>query len=205
MNKTIFAIMAIGLFGMSAFAANVQAEEVCNTIEDCQKLKAKVEAHLAKLLKNVTPELTGILKKGVTQYEAESVCRDKGMHLPTARELALVAQSMGAKGIRETSHPDKSTADPVVKAEISEMHEADYHVVYKWNDDNKEVVYFYFNQQGYNPPDDLKNYLFWSSSVRSNFLDDAYGLNDENLFLFDYYYRRWPHNDTAVRCVQSQY
>jgi len=181
MKKTI----TLGLMMLGLFATNVQAKEVCNTIEDCQKLKAKVEARLAELLKDVTPKLTGILKTGVDQFEAEKICLDKGMRLPTARELALVSQSLGAQGISKTK-------------------KGGYYLV-KGSDSAGNPDHFYFSNKGYKrPAGDLGNKWFWSSSVHPDASDNAYGLNGLNGGIAYYYYRSYDYVYYAVRCVRSR-
>ena len=82
--------------------------------------------------KVVPPELTGILKMRVNQYEAEDICRASGMRLPTVWEFALVSQSMGAQGIRETK---KDGYCPIMGTDTA---------------GNPE--HFYFNREGYNRP-----------------------------------------------------
>lgn len=96
MKKTLIP----GLILMGLSLANVQAEEVCNTVEDCRNLKVKVENRLAELLKYVTPELTEVLGTGVTHTEAEKICLERKMRLPTARELVIFAN--GLESISET-------------------------------------------------------------------------------------------------------
>lgn len=59
--------------------------------------------------KNVAPDLTDVAKNAdgsvlhLNQYDADSYCRNQGLRLPTARELGLYAQSLGAEGVSETA------------------------------------------------------------------------------------------------------
>ena len=172
---------------LGLFATSVQAEtKHCHTIENCQKLKAEVEADLAELLKNVTPELTGILKTGVDQYEAEKICLDKGMRLPTARELALDA-------IARKALPSSA---------ISETKKDGYYLV-KGSDSVGSPDHFYFSYKDYKrPAGDLGNKWFWSSSVHPDDSDFAYVLN--GIYGDVYYVDRSFDFNNAVRCVQSR-
>lgn len=182
-NILSFTLMMLGLF-----ATSVQAEtKHCHTIEDCQKLKAEVEADLAELVKDATPELTGILQGGVSQYEAERICEDNGMRLPTARELALVAQSLGAEGISETKKEG-------------------YYLV-RGSDSAGNPDLFYFSYKGYKrPAGDLGNKWVWSSSVDPDYSNLAFRLNGLN-GEFDFYNRsadNYYNIFNAVRCVRSR-
>jgi len=169
---------------LGLFATRVQAEtKHCHTIEDCQQQIAERKAAQAKLLKEVTPELTGILT-GVSQYEAERICRNEGMRLPTARELALVAQSLGAEGISETKKNG-------------------YYLV-KGSDSIGNPDHFYFSNKGYKrPAGELGNKWFWSSSVHPVYSNSAYRLNGNHGYIYDYNRSNYNYN-YAVRCVRSR-
>ena len=183
MKKTI----TLGLMMLGLFATSVQAKEVCDTIEECQKLKTKVEARLAELLKDVTPELTGILKTGVDQYEAEKICLDKGMRLPTARELALDA-------IARKALPSSA---------ISETKKDGYYLV-KGSDSVGNPDHFYFSYKDYKrPAGDLGNKWFWSSSVHPYYSDIAYRLYGNYGGIYNVN-RSYDNYYNAVRCVQSR-
>lgn len=83
--------------------------------------------------------------KLVRQFDGDRLCRNQGNRLPTIRELALYAQSLGAEGISETPRPGFKLiegADAIGRA------------------DN-----FYFSAKGYRPPaGELSEYYWWSSS-----------------------------------------
>jgi hypothetical protein len=168
-------------------AANVaQAAELCNTIDACRALQTEVEARLAVLIKNSAPNLTDIAKNAdgsvrhMTQYDADNYCRSQGQRLPTARELALYAQSLGAQGISETA---KDGYD-LVKGSDSAGHP-----------DN-----FYFSNQGYQPPaGDLGKSWFWSSSLHPDHSDWPYSLKASE-GKFEYFYLGFDF--AAVRCVR---
>ena len=147
-----------------ATASVAQAGEICDTIDSCSALDAKLQARLAVHLNNTAPSLSDIARNAdgsvrrMTQYDAENYCRNQGERLPTVRELALYAQSLGAQGISETA-------------------KAGYYVV-KELDGAGSPANFYFNSQGYvRPTGELGNLgSFWSSSVYPGVSDVAYGL-----------------------------
>ncbi len=136
---------------------------------------------------DVTPELTGILKTEVTQHEAEDVCRDRGMRLPTARELALVSQSLGAEGISETKK--------------------DGYYLVKGKDRTGNPDHFYFSEKGYKrPAGELGDCWFWSSSVFEVFSGWKYMLNGYSGGFHIVMDTSYGNGDSpyAVRCVRSR-
>lgn len=176
----IVGLMMLGLFEKNGLAQTKH----CHTIEDCQNLKVEIEADQTVLLKNITPELTDIVKTGVSMYTAEWICADLGMRLPTARELALVSQSMGAQGISETKK--------------------DGYRLIKGSDIYGNPDHFYFSHIGYKTPaGDLGNKWFLSSSVHPDNSKNAYGLMGGNGNI-DYDSRSSNYHNNAVRCVLSR-
>lgn len=109
-------------------------------------------------------KFTRILERGVSQFEAVSICEDRGMRLPTARELALYGMSRGAEGIIEFSDNKRS-------------------LIYGMDKDGYEDK-FYYNERGYwrpffvlrlgdptflwsssfHPEDSFRPYVFYYSS-----------------------------------------
>jgi len=182
---------------------------VCNTLKECNQLKAKVEARIQELLKDETLSLGDIVKdahgkvRTMNQYDADKYCKSIGSRLPTARELALYSQSLGARGILETSYSGIDSASSKVQTEITQMDKEGYYPIYTKNSAEKTVVDFYFNYSGYQrPAGDLGNYSFWSSSVHpysSNFAYYLYGY--DGVIYFDY---RSYDDLNAVRCVRSR-
>jgi hypothetical protein len=138
----------------------------------------------------------------MNQYDAERTCREQGTRLPTARELAVYSQSLGARGIRETAHPGVVTSDTTVRAEIEQMDRDGYPPIYVANSSGQRAVDFYFNYSGYQrPAGDLGNLWFWSSSVPPDASAYAYllsGLSGD----VAYYYRSYAGDLSAVRCVR---
>lgn len=88
----------------------------------------------------------------MNQPDAETYCRSIGSRLPTAQELALYSQSQGAMGIRETSYPSVSIADPRVQIEITDLVQQSFSPIYSRNDRGETVVAFYHAQWGYQAP-----------------------------------------------------
>lgn len=181
MKKTLLSLMILG-----QFITSVQAKEACNpcvTVECHQRQMAHLELSIQEIEKKVTPKLTGILKTGVSQYEAKRICQDMGMRLPTARELALVSQNLGAQGISETQ---------------KDRH---YYLV-KGSDSAGNPDHFYFSFKGYNPPaGDLGTYTFWTSSVHPTFFHSAY-LLDASVGVIESIPRGDDFSSEAVRCVK---
>jgi hypothetical protein len=136
------------------------------------------------------------------QYDAERTCRELGTRLPTARELAVYSQSLGARKIRETTHPDVATTDSTVRAEIAQMDRDGYYPIYVANPSGQRAVDFYFNDSGYRrPAGDLGYYWFWSSSVHPDFSNNAYLLSGFGGG-FQYYNRSDYDGVAEVRCVR---
>ena len=144
-------------------------------------------------LKTIAPDLTDIARneKGdvlhMTQYEADSHCRSQGLRLPTARELALYSQSLGAQGVSKTGK--------------------DGYWLWKGSIDGKSDK-FYFNPSGYQrPKGDLGNYSFWSSTVSSLhnkvWGDFFYALDGASGDLH-HAYPTWGSEYYAVRCLRSR-
>jgi hypothetical protein len=138
----------------------------------------------------------------MNQYDAERTCREQGTRLPTARELAVYSQSLGARGIRETAHPGVVTSDTTVRAEIEQMDRDGYYPIYVANSSGQIAVDFYFNYSGYQrPAGDLGNLWFWSSSVHPVVSDSAYSLDGDGGYIA-YVSRSDGTYNSAVRCVR---
>ena len=191
MKKTIMLSLAVlSLVSLTAKAQEVAKEEkaVCDTVNSCKEHIKKAEMQLAKLTKNLAPNLSDIAKDEegnvlhLNQLDAEKYCKEQGMRLPTIRELALYAQSLEAAGISETK-----------KEEL---------YLVKGSDAAGNSDHFYFSHKGYKrPKGDLGKYWFWSSSVHPDYTFSAYVLNGNNgdvgLDVSSYI------NDfNAVRCVR---
>lgn len=113
--------------------------------------------------------------------QAKAFCDEHGLHLPTAREVALLAQSLGAKGILETSFTDISVKMNEVKTEILEKKAQGYYPIYKLNSQRQTVVDFYYSEEGYvRPEGDTGKYWFWTYSLQPADKNYAYVLISTN-------------------------
>jgi hypothetical protein len=151
----------------------------------------EAETKPADLSENVVPVLTDIAKNAdgsvlhLNQYDADSYCRNQGQRLPTARELALYAQSLGARGVSDT---------PKVGYELVNGSDSAGHP------DN-----FYFCYLGYKmPPGGVENNMnsFWSSSVDPDHSNVAIALSGYQGVLVGF--DRSFAGMGAVRCVRSR-
>jgi hypothetical protein len=166
-----------------------------------QLLSLRAEAQVVGTLGDILRDANGRVRR-MNQYDAERTCREQGTRLPTARELAVYSQSLGARGIRETAHPGVVTWDTTVRAEIEQMDRDGYYPIYVANSSGQRAVDFYFNYSGYQrPAGDLGNLWFWSSSVRPVASNYADVLNGSNGYV-DYVNRSYGNDNFAVRCVR---
>lgn len=101
-----------------------------------------------------------------TQEAATQYCASIGSRLPTAREFAEYAQSLGAVGVRETKYPEMDSESGEVRAEIIQNGSERYYAIYKKNKDGAFAVDFYYNPIGYEYPlDPPRQVRFWTSST----------------------------------------
>tara|TARA_Y100000590_G_scaffold445177_1_gene576939 strand:- start:1067 stop:1573 length:507 start_codon:yes stop_codon:yes gene_type:complete len=168
MNKRYALLIVFLVFS----EAMVNAQAVCGRSDDCDKQSEK----------QTVPEMTGVLGTGVSHDQAIKICSEKGMRLPTVRELALYAESRGAQGISETEKPR--------------------HYLIKGSDAEGNSDPFYFSYKGYEPPEgELGEYWFWTSSIPSDYTPVAYLLmgkyGDITYSVRNYFFRH-----IAVRCVR---
>ncbi len=167
-------------------------------------------------------ELTEIIKRSDWKHlilnatDADKMCKENGFsRLPTVRDLAQYAQTLGAKGIRETAFPSASTVDPLVQNEMTQMRKDGYFPVYvrRGHDDSGWLrgVSFYYNHSGYQPPTMTDNegtdeWFHWIYSASHVFYGRSYVLNDDSgeLILVDvdgFNYQELS-NDVSIRCVK---
>jgi hypothetical protein len=120
-------------------------------------------------------------KRGYLPYvefrEATAYCKNLGMRLPTAREYAKYAQSLGAKGVRETAFASASINDPRVKEEIAKNSNEKFFAVFKspvfetYTDypqtpDSRILIDFYYSSDGYTKPSGARlDDRYWTSSA----------------------------------------
>jgi len=143
----------------SLMATNTKASEVCKSLNSCRVLQSKVEARI-KVLLNVMPQLTDYARDAdgealvMNQHDAEKYCLDQGLSLPTIRQLALVAQKMGAK--------------------ISDKAADGYSPIYTANSAGERVVDFYYSNSDVTPRSDVWRFSYWSTRFHSVNSDGAY-------------------------------
>lgn len=162
----------------------------CHTIQGCRRLLTEVEADLAIRMEieltipTQVPELTEILNwaPALSQRQAEATCKRREMRLPTAREFALLAQSLGAEGISETP-------------------KYGYNLI-RGTDREGNPDTFYYSNKGYIAPEGHNggNYWFWSSSNHTE-LGDGYVLFGVTGHLS--LHRDYDVYDNAARCVKE--
>ena len=207
-----FSILATAsAVGITAFAA-----DVCTTLPKCLDLRDQVEAQIQKFLAGTIPVFGEIVKKDssiekicfhvgyansclMTYENALNYCSNlepKGsQHLPSARELALLSASLGAKGILEV---DEYKAKKAAGENVS-----DYYLVDTQKADGSLDDQFYFNPSGYKrPAGELGQEGIWSVSISPRYPEGVFTLNAENGAVGYYWFRRDVM--TAVRCVRSR-
>jgi len=188
------------IFGQAALAG-----PICETVEECRAMRDQGDARLQELLKNALPAFGDLVKESdgsirrMNQYQAEQYCKDNNSRLPSARELALLSQSLGAKGILDTAFAEVSVENGYVVTEISRMWGDGYYAIYRKNKSYEKVVDFYFNDTGYQAPQgEQGNEWIWSSSVHPDGSYDAYSLRGRD---GSFYHSTRAHLAYAVRCV----
>jgi hypothetical protein len=98
--------------------------------------------------------------------KAVQYCAGLGSRLPTIREYALLSQSMGAMGIRETAFPNVDINSPVIANERSLNAREGFKEIYRKNSSGALVIDFYFNKLGYRKSfGELDETWLWSSSL----------------------------------------
>lgn len=134
-------------------------------------------------------------------YElAEKYCSDRGARIPTARELAEHAISLGATGIRETKYPGEHISAIEVRDERNKNEAEGFEVITKKVRNPSGYPYstvaFYYNRSGFNPRDPYYTDSLWSSDLAFSG--------------FTYYLSQWGHlweksqysGVARVRCVE---
>ena len=183
-------LMILGLALTTTVTAGASASQ-CRTVAECQARIAQGQATLKQLQSGQmpAPAFLDIVKnadgrvKTMNQAYAMQYCASQGAHLPSARELAQLSMSLGAKGIVDSCDSSDNKCYPI-KA-INADGRADS---------------FNFSCAGYQRPEgELGNNWFWSSSVNSNFSDYAFYLSGDNGYVV------YVRNDiVAVRCVSGR-
>lgn len=194
MLNRFVSILVLSLITCGAFAADV---DNC-TLSECKQLRSRLDARIQKLQAGIAPTFGDIVRKDsssekycsdvsdsgicyMTQQKAIDYCASQSQHLPSARELAQLSASLGAKGI------------------LAEAMNDSYPITAKNLDGT--IDQFNFSYTGYKrPAGDLGNNWFWSSSVRPNLSYGTFyfsgGVGRVGSFNRSY--------DIAVRCVAGR-
>ena len=172
--------------GISLSSGAARAGEICDTVAACRALQAALDARLLMLLDNA-PNLTDVASDTdrMNQFDAYWYCQHLGQRLPTARELAIYAQSLGAQGISETAK--------------------DGYDLIKGSDTTGYPDHFYFSSKGYHrPAGDTGIRFFWSSSADPILTRVAYGLYSDSGNIGTGNRSDNLHGASSVRCTQSR-
>lgn len=172
----------------------MQAGEICNTLPECQTIRAQVDKRIRELQGSINTigdflrNPDGSVRTKINQIEASRECERLGTRLPTVRELAQEGTKLGAALL-----------------EVSEYRSGKIPLGYARDDfykiETKEGDTFYYSYRNYKRPSgDLGNYWVWSSSLHPN--------DGDNAFVFNGYYgsvfsvsRYFSYYYYAVRCV----
>ena len=223
--KIAASFLALSLLAaLSLFSTAAKADPVCggpgpDTVEQCRALQARLEAQQAQvdarlweLLSGTAPRLDAIVERGhegcpsfqagsreichMNQIQADHFCRSLGTRLPTARDQALISQSLGACGILSTIEYDSFQGTPECPRDSYDRVSVAPSAQEPSGDE------FYYSRSGYRRSDrDLGNYFFWSSSVSASNSNFAYGLGGDHGDIYGDV-RRVAYTRSAVRCVQ---
>lgn len=212
MSNRFLVILAVCLTAWSGAQAATVDTKTCE-LEVCKKAQRELDARIRSLEAANMPaflpmveakNLTGAQQSQycsrterddgaclMTQKNAIDYCVSVGAHLPSARELAQLSRSQGAKGIL-------SDSEYVTEKRGSDKGKA-YQITAK-NLDEK-IDNFNFSYAGYQrPSDSLGNHWFWSSSV--NPYDSYYAFYFYGVIgVVDIDVRD---NFSAVRCVAGR-
>jgi uncharacterized protein (TIGR02145 family) len=195
MSKSIIAthLMLLGLVLVTMTAR--AAEPKCtlgSKIAECQPRIAQDQKILKQHLAAEMPTFLDIAKnadgkpKYMNQAEAIYYCLNQGAHLPSARELALLAMSLGARGIVDSCGSDNRRC-------------------FSYKAENADGSYdsFKFSYEGYQrPAGDLGDNWFWSSSVHKSMSYYSYILRGQSGHVgID---SRTRTRNVAVRCVSGR-
>lgn len=190
MSKSILRthLMILGLVLTTTITAQA-AEPQCTlraTIAECQPRIAQDQKILKQRRAAQMPTFLDIAKnadgslKYMNHADAIQYCSSQGAHLPSARELAQLSKSFGARGIVRSCGLDKKCLS-----------------ILAINADGTSDS-FNYSYAGYQRPSgDLGDGWFWSSSVLPVVSNGAYGLNTDygaiDVGVVDH--------DSTVRCV----
>lgn len=206
MKTAILTLALVGVY-MSALATIARADGICETLDQCQELQKKVESRIQTLLR---PKLSDAARGedgkilSMNYEDAKNYCAGRGSRLPSAREFALFAMSLGGRPLIETRHPDLSPEENAIHAEMNAMSFSNYNYVFKMDDGKKPVVDFYASFSGdgseyRRPNNDLGDHWYWSESQHPYMSHTVYSLDARNgrIQPAD---KKMPHG--AARCIE---
>ncbi len=191
-------LVVIVTLALGSWASVSGAEPICANLTECRTLKQKVDEQINFLLNNQTPKFLDVVVDesgdsiSFTQSDAILYCAKLNAHLPSAREFAQFAKSMGAAGTLEVDYVWSSLQGKVPPG---------FSLV-NATDSNGVPDVFYFNSQGLTVPKlAIEQNFFWSSSTNKNYQDGFY-LYFGNAGKLAYG-RNMTNAKASVRCVQN--
>lgn len=119
--------------------------------------------------------------------------------LPSARDFALYATQLGAKGVRETAYSLLSFEGKRVEEEIERMKRESYYPIYRSNDFRR--VHFYYSHEGYRPPSGEESRRWFRSRSYHQVVVNPYvflGYSGEIVYE---YWSSLKQDLSAVRCL----
>jgi hypothetical protein len=125
---------------------------VCENVADCEKLREQADAQLIQLQAGPLPKFLEVSKERMKHAAAAPYCTQLNAHVPSSRELARLAMSLGAQTILDKTYVDKYMNGQAPK---------DYRLISAQNTDGK-IENFYYNENGYK---NSKKMSLWSSST----------------------------------------
>lgn len=187
--------------------------EILSVLETIGVISVAASDHLAEDLLNLTcvkaVEKNATVKEAklgessehLMSYEqAKMYCSERGGRIPTARELAEYAISLGATGIRETKYPGEHISSDEVRDERNRNEVEGFEVITKKIKDPHGYPYstvaFYYSRNGFNPKNPYYTDKLWSSDLAFSG--------------FTYYLSEWGHlweknqyfGVARVRCIE---
>jgi len=161
-------------------------------LKECLKLRDKLNGRIKQLIINQAPKLSPVVQSAdgsarfMNQQDAMAYCESQGGRLPTARELALFAQSTGAVGLIEMAdHRPNDHSSIIIKARNPDGDDPFYYEDHLYQQSDGDIQYGAIS--------------LWSSSFNGTDTGDAYTLDDyrgsigsENVGVSEYH---------SVRCI----
>jgi hypothetical protein len=135
-------------------------------------------------------------------FSGDAYCKQRGARLPTVRQLAMYAQSQGAKGIRRTEFENLPGSDARVKNEIEEMKQERYYPIFR--SDDFRLIDFYYSSEGYRPPSGEEGRRWIRSRSYHQVIVTPYILLGDSGEIAYEYWRNPNFSLEALRCLYSE-